>query len=67
MIDYNTSNFTAVKLLVDVPTVVVYQYYQEGIVIDYQKMALEPGQVYLFQSRLPVENYAIEVYFTFLY
>jgi len=67
VIDYNTSNFTAVKLLVDVPTVVVYQYYQEGIVIDYQKMALEPGQVYLFQSRLPVENYAIEVYFTFLY
>jgi hypothetical protein len=67
VIDYNTTNFTAVKLSVDVPTVVVYQYFQEGIVIDYQKMALEPGQTYLFQGRLPVENYVTEVNFNFYY
>lgn len=67
VIDYNPINFIGVKLTVDVTTVVVYEYFQEGIVIDYQKMTLEPGETYLFQSRLPVENYLTEVYFRFLY
>ena len=67
IIDYNPTNFIAVDLIVDVPTVLIYEYYQEGIVIDFQKTALEPGKVYTFQGRTPIENYLTEVYFRFIY
>ena len=66
VVDYNPSNFVAATLIVDVPCTVVYDYYQNGIVIDHLDQRLEPGMEYTFQSRGPVENYTTEVYFRFI-
>jgi hypothetical protein len=65
IIDYNPSNFVAVELMVDVPVTVIFQYYQQGIIVDYQKMMLDPGRTYLFQERFPVQDFVTEIYFTF--
>jgi hypothetical protein len=64
-IDYNPSNFVAVELMVDVPCTIIYQYYQQGIIVDFQKMMLDPGRTYLFQERFPVQDFVTEIYFTF--
>ena len=65
IIDYNPNNFVGVDLVVDVPTVLDYNYYQNGIIIDNQRIVLEPGAVYTFQSRGFVENYETIIIFTF--
>jgi hypothetical protein len=64
-IDYNPTNFVSVDLVVDVPTVLDYRYFQSGIIIDNQKIPLVPGQIFSFQSRGFVENYDTRIEFTF--
>jgi hypothetical protein len=65
VIDYNPTNFTAATIIVDIPAIVTYDYFQSGIGIDRREERLEPGREYTFQSRLPVENYPTEIYFRF--
>ena len=66
IIEYNPTNFIAVDVVVDVPTMLIYDYYQEGIVIDHQEHPLEPGLLHTFQGRKPVESYTTEIYFRFI-
>ena len=65
IIEYNPINLVTVELTVDIPTVLNYNYIQNGIIIDNQKFPLEPGRTYTFQSRGFVENYETRISFQF--
>jgi hypothetical protein len=64
-IDYNPNNFVSVDVTVDTQTILNYNYYQSGIVIDNQRFLLDPGRIYTFQSRGFVENYDTRIEFEF--
>ena len=65
-IDYNATNFIAVDLTVETSVNLIYQYFQEGVIVDYQELIAKPGSPILFQGQTPVESYSTEVYFTFV-
>ena len=65
-IDYNANNFIAVDLTVETSVNLIYEYFQEGVIVDYQELIAKPGSPILFQGRTPVESYSTEVYFTFV-